>query len=457
MKKLILILLPAMILSIYACEKARERPEEKGSVEFLINTGQGILKSTPSDSIPPSAFRILIAVSDRNGVTIIPDTSVAVYSFGDGLVSEKLRMNAGSFLLTKFMLIDNNGKVLYAAPLERSPRAYLVNKPLPLRFDVKAGASTTLIPEVLPVNGSNPSEFGYVSFGMKVVNPLPVYVIVVLDDPRYFGPVNFVPANLVVSARDGWLHTFHLESTVNKIIIKGGVEEYRFEVMKDGYSPAKYHFSENELRMTSETEPLILRIGGAPMESVIIKPGPDKGKDALISDLEPTTNFGSSAYFEASFISEPVLTVMRTNRSLIWFDMNAVPKSAKIEKVMLTLYMKKPLSWDTLYENTAWYVAVFQQVIEPWDEYGVTWDNQPATTETNQVYVSPQPQLSSNARTYDITSLYNPMLESPLPMAGILFKLYPSPQFPGFRFASSDDHLPAMRPELKVYYSYLPD
>ena len=242
-------------------------------------------------------------------------------------------------------------------------------------------------------------------------------------------------------------------------MIKGGSEHYTFEVLKDGYSPAKFQFSIDELNKTSATDPLVLTISEGPMSSVTIKPGPEKGKDAMISDLEPDTNFGSWKYFEATFLSESPLTVMRTNRSLIWFDLNAVPDGTKIEKVMLTLWFDKPLGWDSLNSNTnfAWFGAVFQQITGPWNEDEVTWNNQPATIETNQVYVSPQPQMSSNMRTYDVTSLYMSMLESPAPEMGFMFRLYPSPQFPGFRFASSDYPEESMRPELKVFFSYLPD
>jgi hypothetical protein len=35
----------------------------------------------------------------------------------------------------------------------------------------------------------------------------------------------------------------------------------------------------------------------------------------------------------------------------------------------------------------------------------------------------------------------------------MLFKLWPADKFPGFRFASGDYAVPAMRPRLKIYYA----
>ncbi len=456
MKKLLLLLLPAIILSVNGCEKPGDISTGKGQVEFTINSNDTGLKSA-SDSIPSTSYHLLLTISTPDGIPVVEDKIIAVYRFGEGFTSEKLELESGSFMLTKFMLINPSGVVIYAAPLHDSPRSYLVNTPLPFRFSVESGQVTSLSPEVLSVNGASPSEFGYVEFGFHVVNPLTFYVLAMLDNPLIMAPTQITDANLIVSSHDGWMHQFHLERKVNKVLVKGGYEQYFFEVLKDGYSPSKFRFSAEELSKTSENNPLVLTIGEGPMEFVTIKPGPEKGMDAMISDLEPDKNFGTWPYFEASFLSESPLTVMRTNRSLIRFDMNAVPKGSRIDKVMLTLYFDKPLGWDSIYTDFAWFGAVFQKITAPWEENRVNWNNQPPVTEMNQVYVSPHPEMNTNVRTYDITSLYIPAKDSAMADYGFMFRLYPSPQFAGFRFASSDFPEPSMRPELKVFYSYLPD
>jgi hypothetical protein len=89
---------------------------------------------------------------------------------------------------------------------------------------------------------------------------------------------------------------------------------------------------------SSKENPIIIHFSKTGV--IKLKPGPREGKDAMISDLEPFKNFGDHPFFEATFISEPVLTVMRTNRSLIRFDFdsNSLPAGAQIKKVILTLY-----------------------------------------------------------------------------------------------------------------------
>jgi hypothetical protein len=194
---------------------------------------------------------------------------------------------------------------------------------------------------------------------------------------------------------------------------------------------------------------------------LVLQPGPDDGKDAMISNLEANKNFGDHKYFEATYLSEPVLTVMRSNRSLIWFNLNALPKSAVIRKVILHLMYDIPVPFDPSVFSTSddhtvptWCGAVLQSIVEPWEEYKVTWDTQPKTVEINQVYISPFIK-NANFLDVDVTMLYVPTATFPegARTNGMLFRLWPTEKFPGFRFASSDYPDATMRPKLIIYYT----
>ena len=149
---------------------------------------------------------------------------------------------------------------------------------------------------------------------------------------------------------------------------------------------------------------------------------------------------------------------MRSNRSLIWFNTNELPKSAIIKKVILTLRYDLPIPWDlntfpvATPGSALWYGAVLQQVIEPWEEGIVNWNNQPKTTEANQVFISPFIR-NTNVIEIDVTRLYVNPSASVLPNYGMMFRLFPTDKFPGFRFASSDFAEPLMRPRLTIAYT----
>ena len=456
-----LILLVAFAFS--SCEKNSDT--SKGTAKFSIASIEqsGQLKSTWADTALVS-WHLLVSVEDADGSPVLTDHLVPVYLFGPGYISEELEMNEGDYRLTEFMLIDPSGEVIAATPVEGSPLAYLVKNPLPMDFSIRGGAATVVSPELLAVGSHTPGDFGYISFGGQIIKPLDFYTVCIIDNPLSMAPFQPpVTAALTVFAGNDWRYRFSLKASVNHLIIRGGYQFYTFLLEKEGYLPQKFEFTARELKATTETSPLMLKI---PYDSnqwkvLVLQPGPEAGKDAMITNLDPGKNMGDHRYFEATFISEPILTVMRSNESLISFDMNALPKSATIKKVILNLWYDLPLPWDsTIFYpagggNIRWSGGVLQKITEPWEENKVTWNEQPETTEANQVYISPF-VLNTNMITVDVTKLYvqDPALDAPdIPGYGLFFRLWPQEWVPGFRFASSDFPEARMRPKLTIYYS----
>lgn len=453
-----------------SCEKIFNDKAGKGKVEFSMSIPGAATKSD-TGVLPDSgiaAYHIMISVEDLKGNSVITDSLIPVYVFGTGFTSQDVQLSTGDYNLTKFLVIDPSGAVIYASPVEGSPLAYLVNDPLPVGFSILSGQVTEVIPQVLLVGDQPPSQFGYASFGMQIIKPLDFWTICILDCPMCMRPTELTTAKLTVYSTDGWYYKFGLEAGVNHLIIRGGSKVYTFLLEKEGYQPQTLQFTAEELNNTTKEDPLVLRI---PWDSyqwkvLEIQPGPLDGKDAMISNLEPDRNFGDYKYFEATFLSEPVLTVMRSNRSLIWFNLNELPKSAVIKKVTLSLMYDLPVPWDPSIfitepdTSSLWYGGVLQQVTEPWDENQITWNNQPKVTEVNQVFISPFIK-NANFLTVDVTPLYTPaFLSTGVPNTGsaaaaygMLFRLWPSEKFPGFRFASSDYPDAVMRPKLVVYYT----
>jgi len=451
------------VLSLFSCEKKNNTGP--GTAEFSISTLEelnGSKSGTSDDSSTIVSYQIMISVEDMEGNPVLTDKLVPLYIFGTGFVSENVEIEAGQYNLTKFLVINPSGIVIYAAPLAGSPLAYLVSKPLPIPFRIFPEQITRILPEVLPVGDYPPEQFGYANFGVQIIKPLVFWTICYLDDPIIMPPVVPTTARLTVYAANGWHYTFKLEPRVNRLIIRGGSEFYHFLLEKEGYLPQKMQFSAKELMATSPEFPLILKIPGESQYKVmVLQPGPLKGKDAMVSNLEPDKNFGDHIYFEATFLSEPILTVMRSNRSLIWFDLDTLPKSAVIKKVIMQLSYDLPIPFDSSFiTNTdpsggvVSYGGVLQQIVEPWDEYKVTWNTQPKSIESNQVYIPPFIR-NCNFINVDVTRLFIPSVTDVVNYAnyGMLFRLWPTERFPGFRFGSSDYPVATMRPRLTIYYT----
>jgi hypothetical protein len=451
------------VFSLSSCDNKITDNIGNGKAEFSLSLPDEITKSL-SGSSPDSgiiSYHILVSVEDMEGRSVLTDSLIPIYAFGPGFISENVEFETGEFKLTRFMVINPSGAVVYAAPLEGSPLAYLVNNPLPINFSILPDQVTRIFPEVLLVGDQSPGRFGYASFGMQIIKPLSFWTVCILDNPMIMAPIQFTTAKLTVFANNGWHYTFKLEAALNHLIIRGGSDLYYFLLEKEGYMPQKMQFSARELMGTSKENPLVLKIpwDSNQWKTLVLQPGPEDGKDAMISNLDPDKNFGDHKYFEATFLSEPILTVMRSNRSLIWFNPGQLPKSAIIKKVTLQLSYDLPIPFDSIYPvNTGpstgvvWYGGVLQQIVEPWEEAKVTWNTQPKTIEANQVYIPPFIR-NANFIDVDVTRLFVPVQEIAAPNYGMFFKLYPSEKFPGFRFASSDYAVATMRPKLTIYYT----
>jgi hypothetical protein len=442
-----------------ACEK--NLPEGKGTAEFSLLIPSQLKSGSMSDSVAVS-YQLLISAEDMKGNPIFTDKLIPVYSFGTGFISEKVEINSGEYKLTRFMVINPSGAVIFASPLAGSPLAYLTIKPLPISFNIFPDKVTQVVPEVLMVGDQTPDKFGYVSFGIKVIKPLTFWGGAVIDNPMIMAPFPlWTEAKLTITARDGWHYTFKLFAGVNQIIIRGGSDKYLFVLEKEGYLPQKFEFTANQLLERTKESPLYLKIpwDAIPMQTFVLQPGPEEGKDAMISNLEPEKNFGGHKYFEATFLSEPVLTVMRQNRSLIEFRLPQTFAPIFIKKVILRLSYEVPIPWDsTIFTGTTasnFIGGVLRQVVEPWEENGVTWNKVPKSIELNQVFISPFIR-NTNFIEIDVTRLFvQPANTDPVvyPNYGMLFKLLPENKWPGFRFASSDHPNAALRPKLTVYYT----
>jgi hypothetical protein len=270
----------------------------------------------------------------------------------------------------------------------------------------------------------------------------------------------FTDAKLTVYARDGWHYSFMLKPELNQLIIRGGYEYYKFIVEKPGFKPLTIEVPARILLASTKDNPFWIKIpwDSYAYQTMVLQPGPDAGKDAMISNLEPEKNFGAHRYFEATFLSEPVLTVMRLNRSLIAFNMPQTFRAIQIKKAVLRLSYEVPVPFDsTMITGTSptnFIGGVLQQIVEPWEENGVTWNKQPKTVEVNQVFIPPFIR-NANFIDVDVTKLFVPPVNTDppaYPNYGMLFRLWPEDKWPGFRFASSDHPNEILRPKLTIYY-----
>jgi hypothetical protein len=470
-----LVILPAFILS--SCEKLFQN-EQEGilKLSILVNQ-QDELKSALNDSSDFQSRYVIVTVVSENGEVVMDDERIELYNFGGHWITKEIRLKVGAYELTRFLVVDPQGNVLYAAPIEGSPKAYLVNDPLPVQFEILKDIVTSVVPEVLPVFEEPPEEFGYVTFSYSVVNPLDFFIGVYINNPYMMPPILLTDAKLTVKGDSLWWHSFELEPIVNKVTIRDGYRCYILIVEKEGFNPVRLKLSREELAKTNPDNPLLVGIPSDSLHLLVLQPGPEEGKDAMISKSLPENNFGDYPFFEAIAI-EPWRSDIQNQltRSLIQWDLNQLPKSASIRKAIMTLYYPDvwvdPVTNDSVKNiNTGWVdstgvperypCAVLQRIVSPWEEYEVTWTSQPQTTEEGQVFVPQKYYIMNTAcvncfvppvyEEIDVTSLLKST--SGTAQFGMMFKLVKEEYSQWFRFASSDFKTPKLWPKLEIYYT----
>jgi|GEM_PF-633154 len=139
---------------------------KKGNVNFSLAGSNRATVIPPSEDVDA----VVVTIEDLSGNIIADSYRCTLYDMGWGnYISESIMLNTGSYNLTKFLVIDADNNILYAAPLSGSPKAYLVNDPLPIDFTVQDNKTTALSVQVVDAEGAVPEDFGYVTFSFEVV------------------------------------------------------------------------------------------------------------------------------------------------------------------------------------------------------------------------------------------------------------------------------------------------
>ncbi|MBK7027893.1 MAG: DNRLRE domain-containing protein [Bacteroidales bacterium] len=182
--------------------------------------------------------------------------------------------------------------------------------------------------------------------------------------------------------------------------------------------------------------------------TLVLNPGPEDGKDANIRTDQPDSNYGNSMDFIANaFTAQSFFFVQR---SFMAIDLSSIPQGAQIQHADISLYCNT-ISGHAQYqygENE----CVLQRVTQDWQEYGITWDNQPQTTAENQVHLSISTHQVEDYPNIDITELVKDMLQNPSESYGLMIRLIIEDRYRTMVFGSYDHPDPLKRPVITIVY-----
>lgn len=256
------LMLIALVAGFISCEEnaLETNPEGSLSIGVVVDQESPAMKSAENDTAIINLFIAVVSVIDEEGEMVLQDEKIELYRFNDQFVSEEIRLIAGHYDLVRFLVMDPNGNVLFAAPMEGSPLDYLVYDPLPIHFRIWKEENTLVSPEVLPTWNHTPEDFGYLSFGVSVVRPLVFFTAAYMcyENSMIMAPSLITSAEMLVRADSTWRHIYKLEPKINRIIVRDGFPCYYIMVKKEGFIPFEGRFLRDELRKHTQTNPLMI-------------------------------------------------------------------------------------------------------------------------------------------------------------------------------------------------------
>jgi hypothetical protein len=183
------------------------------------------------------------------------------------------------------------------------------------------------------------------------------------------------------------------------------------------------------------------------VDCITLQPGND-GKDAKVFSQQAESNFGGDPDLVAeawNFAGNDEVL-----RSYIEFDLDALPNNITITDASLSLYYNDDAPEGHAGDN----VALLQRITEPWTENTVSWGDQPATTDDNQVILPVSQSSDQDYENVNVTALIQDMIDNPSSSHGLMLRLQNEEVFRRVVFASSDHPDDTKHPKLEVCYTF---
>lgn len=247
---------------IFSCEKNKiELNQGKGSLEFTLNVPSEIMqKSLKSAPINENNINsVVISITNADSVSIYDKKKIELFNMNGYYISSPLSLTTGSYFLTEFFVTDSANNVLYLTPKTGSPKASLVDNPLPIQFNIKKDEVNKLTLEVLSAENSTPSDFGYATFSFNIIETLDFLLSVFIynDTIKNF---QLTDVSLTISDSGSTLLTRNLQPITNSISIKNNYNSYILNIKKTGYFSYNHTFSSDSLKLFNgiESGPLMV-------------------------------------------------------------------------------------------------------------------------------------------------------------------------------------------------------
>ncbi|HEY4784486.1 MAG TPA: LamG domain-containing protein [Bacteroidales bacterium] len=280
------------LLCILTCSCKKQTGDQgQGQVEvnFSITDLKSASLSNADTLLSSTLTTVVVSIEDLNSKVVKNSEKVDLYNMNGSYISKPLSLTNGNYKLTRFLVLDWKNNVVYAAPLQGSSKAGLVENPLPLTFSIKTNTVTKLNPEVVNAAESLPEDFGYATFTFDVAktfdfkvgtfiynDTIKNYMLASSTISVYADTVSVFSGTLTASSNGALVTVYDSLGITNKITLPERYNKFLVKISKPGYYAYSQSYTKEELKLH--------------LRSV------DKGPLVVILEKDPL--FGLVAYYK---------------------------------------------------------------------------------------------------------------------------------------------------------------
>jgi PKD repeat protein len=179
---------------------------------------------------------------------------------------------------------------------------------------------------------------------------------------------------------------------------------------------------------------------------IVVKPGPDDGKDAYINTYNNYSNGSHQSFISAAWTYDGTFGV---GRSFIQFPLPELPLNYNNFTASLNFY----------YDYSSPHVghggdneSKLERITSAWTDYGIDWYNQPTVSTENAVILPVSATSYQDYPDIDVTQLVLDMYKYPFNSFGFRLSLIEEDIYRSMIFASSNHPDEMVRPSLVIHY-----
>jgi len=237
-----------LILALFfiSCEEPTTAKEES-TVD--VTFGYSVQNETRTKSaVDKTPTAVILSIKDASGTVIHQSLKLPVQNFNGKIVTQPLPLKVGSYSLSEYKVLNSLDSVIYATPNEGSTAASLVSNPLPIEFSVTPNGSSQISPEVLDTETFTPEDFGYSTFGFRIVPTFHFLIGVNIYDSTE-GKYILTSSNIEVKSGSHTDFNEAVSAETKTIEVRDFTDSvYTVTVTKDGYQTWSKTYTNTELK-----------------------------------------------------------------------------------------------------------------------------------------------------------------------------------------------------------------